>query len=45
VLGREFPKLWDIDNEDERIAQGNKILDRLVVTDADTRKAWIDGLY
>ena len=45
VLGREFPKLWDIDDEDERIAEGNKILDRLVVTDADTRKAWIDGLY
>jgi hypothetical protein len=45
VLGREFPKLLDIDNEDERIAQGNKILDRLVVTDADTRKVWIDGLY
>jgi hypothetical protein len=45
VLGREFPKLMDIDNEDERIAQGNKILDRLAVMDADTRKVWIDGLY
>ena len=45
VLGREFPKLLDIDNEDERIAQGNKILDRLAVMDADTRKVWIDGLY
>lgn len=45
VLGREFPKLWDIEDEDERVAEGNKILDRLVIADEDTRKAWISGLY
>lgn len=45
VLGREFPKLLDIDDEDKRLEAGNKILDRLAVVDKDTRKAWIDGLY
>lgn len=45
VLGREFPKLWDINDEDERVQAGNTILDRLAVVDKNIRKAWIDGLY
>jgi len=45
TLGREFPKLWDIDEEDERIAEGNKILDRLKIGDEIVRKVWIDTLY
>ena len=45
VLGREFPKLWDIDDEDERIAEGNKILDRMTVVDKKVREEWIASLY
>jgi hypothetical protein len=45
TLGREFLKLWDIDEEDERIAEGNKILDRLKIGDENVRKGWIESLY
>lgn len=44
-LGREFPKLWDIDDEDERVEEGNKILDRLKIADEGVRKEWIGSLY
>ena len=44
-LGREFPKLWEIDDEDERVEEGNKILDRLKIADEGVRKEWIDTLY
>ena len=45
VLGREFPKLWEIDNADERVAHGNKILDRMAVMDTAKREEWIASLY
>jgi hypothetical protein len=45
ILGREFPKLWDIEDEDERVAAGNAILDRLVVKDEKVRNDWIGSLY
>lgn len=44
-LGREFPKLWEIDDEDERVEEGNKILDRLKIADEGVRKEWIGSLY
>lgn len=44
-LGREFPKLWEIDDEDERVEEGNKILDRLKISDEGVRKEWIGSLY
>ncbi len=45
MLGREFPRLWDIDNEDERVAEGNRILDKVGVTDRIVRNEWIQSLY
>jgi len=45
MLGREFPRLWDIDNEDERVAEGNRILDKVGVTDRTMRDEWIQSLY
>ena len=45
LLGREFPKLWDIDDEDERVAEGNKILDKVGLTDHTVRNEWIQSLY
>jgi len=45
ILGREFPKLWDIDEEDERVAEGEKVLDRLGVQDKKVREEWIASLY
>ena len=44
-LGREFPKLWEIDDEDERVEEGNNILDRLKIADEGVRKEWIGSLY
>jgi hypothetical protein len=45
ILGREFPKLWDIDDEDERVEAGNAVLDRLGIKDTDVRNQWIESLY
>jgi hypothetical protein len=45
VLGREFAKLWDIDDEDERVEAGNSILDRMAVVDKKVREDWIASLY
>jgi hypothetical protein len=45
ILGREFPKLWDIEDENERVEAGNKILNRLSVTEKDVRDNWIAALY
>jgi hypothetical protein len=45
LLGRAFPKLFDIDDEDERVAEGNKILDKVGVTDRTVRNEWIQSLY
>jgi hypothetical protein len=45
ILGREFPKLWDIDEEDLRVAEGYKLLDRFGVTDTKVRDEWIEALY
>jgi len=45
ILGREFPKLWDIDDEDERVAEGNKILNRVGVVEDKVRHDWIGSLY
>ena len=45
ILGREFPKLWDIDDEDERVEAGNKILKRLGITNPKMCEEWIASLY
>ena len=45
ILGREFPKLWDINDEDERVAEGNKILNRVGVVEDKVRHDWIGSLY
>lgn len=45
ILGREFPKLWDIDDEDERVEAGNAVLDRLGIKDNKIRNQWIESLY
>lgn len=45
ILGREFPKLWDIDDEDERVEAGNEILDRIGIKDNKIRNQWIESLY
>lgn len=44
TLQREFALLMNIENIEERIKQGNAILDRLNITESDTRKVWLDAL-
>ena len=44
ILGREFAKLMEIEDVEERKAKGNKILDDNNVIDAETRKAWVGAL-
>lgn len=45
ILGREFPKLWDIDDEDERVEAGNELLDKIGVKENKVREEWIASLY
>lgn len=45
ILGREFPKLWDIDDEDERIEAGKELLDTMEIKDKKMREEWIASLY
>lgn len=44
VLGREFPKLWDIDDDEERVAEGMKILDRVGVMEMKVRNEWLEAI-
>ena len=44
TLQREFALLMNIENIEERIKQGNAILDRLNITELDTRKVWLEPL-
>lgn len=44
ILGREFAKLMEIEDVEERKAKGNKILDDNNVIDPETREEWVGAL-